>query len=210
MVRRFVPLALTALAAAALISFLSRPGVAEDAGASKQPEYIGPANCKACHFKQHKSWTKTPLAQAFEHLKPDQAVEKKKACGLDPKKDYTTDPKCLKCHTSGYGTPSGYPALTEGKAFTDEEKKRAAANEGVTCEACHGPGSLYVPYKKDHKDYKREEIRKLGAVAPVTADNCAPCHVKECPTMPADYSFKFEDHKDSDKLHAHKKLKKEH
>jgi hypothetical protein len=210
MARRFAPLVTAILVTSFLMFLASRSGSAEDAAGDKQPEFIGPDNCKACHFQQHKSWKKTTLALAFEHLKPDQAVEAKKKAGLDPKKDYCSDPKCLKCHTTGYGEETGYPAVTEGKAFTEAEKERAAANQGVTCEACHGAGSLYVPYKKEHKDYKIEDIQKLGAIAPTTAEHCAPCHVKECPTMGEDYDFKFEDFKDSDKLHVHKKLKKEH
>lgn len=183
---------------------------AEDA-ASKTPEYIGTKACKKCHLKQYKSFTKnSPLHTSFENLKPDVAVERKKKHGIDPKKDFSKDPKCLKCHTTGYGTDVGYPAVVEGKAWSEEEKARAALTEGVTCEACHGPSSLLAPFKKENKKYKREEIVALGAIAPVTADNCAPCHVKECPAMPEDYTFDFEKTKDSEKIHVHKKLKNEH
>ena len=208
MAHRIVPLVTSILVASLLVFLVSSPGIAEDAG--KKPEYVGAKSCKKCHFQQSKSWKKTNLALAFEHLKPDQSVEAKKASGLDPKKDYTTDPKCLKCHTTGYGQDSGYPTVTEGKAFTEAEAAQATLNEGVTCEAWHGRGSLYGPYKKANKEYKRAEIVKLGAIAPVTADNCAPCHVKECPTMADDYKFSFDETKTSDKLHKHKKLKKEH
>lgn len=179
-------------------------------GEKKTPEYVGAKSCKKCHFKQQKTWKKTALASAFEVLKPGQCEEKKKAAGLDLKKDYTKDAKCLKCHATGYGTASGYPTLTEGKEFSEAEKVRAGLNEGVTCEACHGPGSLYIPVKKANKEYKREEIVALGALAPVTADNCSACHVLECPTMPKDYKFDFEAQKASDKLHAHKALKSKH
>ena len=208
MVNRITPLVAAALVASLLMFLVSSPGAAEDA--AKKPAYVGAKSCKKCHFQQSKSWKKTNLALAFEHLKPGQCDEEKKACGLDPKKDYTTDPKCLKCHATGYGTESGYPTVTEGKAFTEEQKAQAALNEGVTCEACHGLGSLYGPYKKEHKDYKLADIVKLGATAPVTAALCEPCHVKECPTMPDDYKFDFEELKTSDKLHKHKKLKSEH
>ena len=159
--------------------------------------------------QRQKSWAKSKLASAFEVLKPGQCDEKKKAAGLDLTKDYTQDVKCLKCHTTAYGTASGYPAPTEGKAFTDEEKTRAALNEGVTCEACHGPGSLYIPIKKANKEYKLAEIVAVGALAPVKAENCAACHANECPTMPKDYKFDFETEKKSDKMHAHKALKSE-
>jgi hypothetical protein len=175
-----------------------------------KPEYVGPAECKACHFKQFKSWGKSPLSQAFEHLKPDQSVEAKKKAELDPKKDYTKDPTCLKCHTTAYGKPTGYPELVEGQAWTDDQTACATRNEGVTCEACHGPGSLVIPFKKENKEYKRAQIAELGALAPVTAENCAHCHKKECPTMPDDYKFDFETARKSDKMHDHKDLKYDH
>jgi hypothetical protein len=184
-------------------------GAAADDGAAK-PEYGGPGSCKACHFKQHKSWEKSALAKAFEALKPGQEVEKKKAAKLDPEKDYSTDATCLKCHTTGYGRETGYPALAEGESMTEQQKERAALTEGVTCEACHGPGSLYGPFKKKNKDYKRAEIVALGALAPVGAGQCQDCHVKECPTMGEDYAFDFEKAKTSDAMHEHKPLKKEH
>jgi hypothetical protein len=129
-----------------------------------------------------------------------------------PGKDFTKDPKCLACHTTGYGTPTGYPAPpAEGKAWTEAEQQRATRLAGVTCEACHGPGSLYGPYKKDHEQFKLEEIQKLGATTPPTAKQCLVCHVKECPTMPADYTFDFEKAKKSSKdFHEHVPLKYPH
>jgi hypothetical protein len=181
--------------------------LAEDA----KPAYIGADACKKCHFKQNGSWKKTAMASAFEKLKPGEAAEKKTAGGLDPKADYTKDPKCLKCHTTGYGTDSGYPAVVEGKAWTPAEEERAKLNMGGTCEACHGPGSLYSPYKKEHQDFKLADIVARGATQPPTAEQCKACHVKECPTMAKDYAFDFEKAKKSDKdIHDHIPLKFPH
>ncbi len=175
-----------------------------------KPVHIGADGCKKCHFKQQSSWKKTPMAKTFESLKPDVAAAKKTAGGLDPKADYTKDPKCLKCHTTGYGTPTGYPTPpAAGAVCTPEEDARAKLNQGITCEACHGPGSLYGPYKKDHPDFKFAEIAKLGAVMP-TAESCLPCHVKECPTMPKDYAFDFTKAKGSKDIHDHVPLKGKH
>ncbi len=189
----------------------SRPGglaLAEDTAA--KPAFIGPEACKKCHFKQFQSWKKTPMASSFEHLKPDAAADKKTAGGLDPKKDYTKDPKCLKCHVTGYGTESGYPAVVEGKAWTPAEEGRAKLVTNVGCEACHGPGSLYSPFKKDHQQFKLAEIVALGATTPPKPDHCAACHVKECPTMPKDYAFDFEKARKSEGVHAHVPLKFPH
>ena len=177
---------------------------------SQKPTYIGPENCKKCHLKQYKSWKGTPMAKSLEALKPKAAADKKKAGGIDPEADYTADPKCLKCHTTGYGTESGYPAVVKDKPWTPEEQARAALLPGTTCEACHGAGSLYAPYKKDHEQFKLEEIQKLGATTPPKAEQCMSCHVKECPAMPADYVFDFEKGKKSTNVHEHIPLRFPH
>ena len=176
-----------------------------------KPAYIGPEGCKKCHFKQFGSWKKTGMATTFDRLKPGEAAEKKTAAGLDLKVDYTKDPKCLKCHSTGYGTETGYPAVVEGKAWTPAEQERATMNARVGCESCHGPGSLYSPFKKEHPDFKLADIQSRGATTPPKAEQCMACHVKECPTMPKDYAFDFEKAKKSDKdLHEHLPLKFPH
>ena len=180
----------------------------EEGDATTEPTYVGAKSCKLCHFKHYKSWKKTGMAKAFESLKPGHAAEKKRASGLDPDKDYTRDASCLACHTTAYGTPHGYPALESGSVPTAAETARMAANEGVNCEACHGPGSLYKAFKRKNKQYKRSEIVELGAIAPVTAQQCASCHRKGCPTMPDDYQFDFDGR--VDEVHVRTPLKYPH
>ncbi|MDJ0522468.1 MAG: cytochrome c family protein [Planctomycetota bacterium] len=214
MIRVIKAVAAVYVLGAVVVAFVGLDTTVQEASADEkkkpQPEYIGSAKCKKCHIKQYKSFMKTPLATSFESLKPGVKVEEKKKAKLDPKKDYTKDPTCLKCHTAGYGEHSGYPAVVKGKAWTDAEKAQAKLNEGVTCEACHGPGSLYSPFKKKNKKYKRSEIRALGAISPPTEASCMPCHVKECPTMPADYKFDAAAEMKSEAVHARKKLKYDH
>jgi len=48
----------------------------------------------------------------------------KQRAGLDPARDYTTDAKCLECHTTGYGGVDGYPASPDVMGC-------------VSCESCH-------------------------------------------------------------------------
>jgi hypothetical protein len=186
-----------------------RPGRVQAEDAAK-PAFVGPQECKKCHLKHFKSWSSTAMAKSLEALKPDVAVERKKTAGIDAAADFTKDPKCLKCHTTGYGTESGYPAVVEGKAWTPEEQARATKLGGTTCEACHGPGSLYGPYKKENEKFKLEEIQKLGATTPPKSEQCMVCHVKECPAMPADYAFDFEKAKTSKDIHEHVPLKYPH
>ena len=201
---------LVAAGVAAVAGVWPRAAVGEDAAAGKVT-YIGSDGCKKCHFKQHTSWKKTAMFNAFEHLKPDQSADKKTAAKLDPKADYTKDPKCLKCHTTGYGKEGGYPEVVEGKAWTKEEQDRAALLGNGGCEACHGPGSKYSIYKKDHKDYKRADVLAMGLVHP-NAETCAPCHTKGgCPTMAPDYKLDVEAVvKDPTKTHEKVPLKEKH
>lgn len=84
-------------------------------------EYVGTKNCASCHFEQYMKWRKTGHAKAFEMLTTK----------------YQKDEKCLKCHTTGYGEPTG---------FKDMETTSALA--GISCESCHGPGSKHVEVSK--------------------------------------------------------------
>lgn len=170
-----------------------------------EPKYEGSKSCQKCHFQEYGSWQKTKMAQAFKSLKPKEALESKKAAGLDPEKDYSKEAKCVACHVTGYGKPGGYPAIVAGTEWTAAEKERAPMMEGVGCESCHGPGEKTSPFKKENKEYKWADIAKLGAVHP-DEKNCASCHNKESPTF-KEFDFKEKVGKDT---HAIFKLKKDH
>jgi formate-dependent nitrite reductase cytochrome c552 subunit len=199
---------------AALVAFGCLAGAVR-AEEAKAPEYAGAESCKKCHLKQYKSWKETKMAKAFDTLKPGEAKEAKEKWKLDPAKDYTQDEKCLTCHTTGYGKPGGYPAI--GAAWSDEQKKLAEARQGVQCETCHGPGSLYGPYKKEHKEYKWAEVAALGQIKSDEAA-CAACHSKDSPTIAADAKFEFEKEikeekeraADKKELHEHVEMKYKH
>jgi len=79
--------------------------------------YTGLKKCASCHFKQFMAWKKTKHAKSFDLL---------------PSK-YQKDAKCLQCHTTGYGEPSGF-----------KDKKSTPNLAGGTCEVCHGPGSEHA------------------------------------------------------------------
>jgi len=192
------------LAVAAVLAFAVGHGFADDA----KPTYVGSSKCMKCHSKQVTSWKKTALAKSMETLKPVTEADNKalfdarKKANLDPAKDYTTDAKCLACHTTGYGKDGGYP-----EKITDDNKKVAEMMGSVSCEACHGPGSVYLEYKnakrKENKDYAftKEELAKVGLAMPTEAI-CNTCHNKDAPSQPAE-PFKFEEVKT--KIHEHVK-----
>lgn len=204
-------LRLTWLAAAVLVPGLLSGGPDPSAAVAScprqetPPKYLGSKSCQKCHFKEHQTWQKTKMAQSFQILKPGASADAKTKAKLDPAKDYTKDPACLRCHTTGYGKPGGYPEIVEGKEWTAEEKERAPLLEGVGCENCHGPGGKYSPYKKDNKEYRWDEIAKLGAAHPVGA-TCTGCHNQDSPTFT---EFKFEEKAGKDS-HEVLKLKKDH
>ena len=154
--------------------------------------------CKSCHYKEWKSWKNTKMANAFEALKPGASVETKIKFNLDPKKDYTEDPNCLGCHTTGFGLPTGY-VIPRGAKY----KVREASKEtvGGTCEVCHGPGSKYGPVHKNVDDmarmYTQEEFYAVGEYR-VDERVCMRCHNQRNPTAGPDFQFVFKAHKDKD------------
>jgi cytochrome c peroxidase len=200
---RYSKLAVAGFAAAAVLALAVVRGSAEE-----KATYVGDSKCMKCHSKQVMSWKKTGLYKSMDTLKPvteadnKELFEARKKANLDPAKDYSTDAACLKCHTTGYGKDGGYP-----EKVTDENKDQAKKMGSVSCEACHGPGSLYVEYKNkkraENKDatFTREEMVKLGLTVPDEA-NCKACHNDTAPTKPA-VPFKYEDQKA--KVHDHPK-----
>ena len=88
--------------------------------------YVGVNKCKICHKaekrgNQYEKWLEGPHAKSYKALSSVKAAEIAKKAGL------TTSPaessECLQCHS---------PLASAG--FEEE---------GVSCEACHGPGSEY-------------------------------------------------------------------
>lgn len=165
---------------------------------SQGATYIGVKKCKSCHFKQWNSWRKTKMAKTYEVLKPGVRSEEKMKMKFDPNKDYTKDPACLGCHTSGYGIPGGFVVANAGDAAAI---KQAKDNEGVTCEGCHGPGSKSIEIQEDIKDNKRPyRFAELRAVGFQRTDvrSCTPCHNTSDPGKEPGYHFVYEDNRTED------------
>ncbi len=108
--------------------------------------YVGTDQCLSCHPSAAKAWAASAHAHAFKTL-------------IDRGAD--ADPKCIGCHTIGFGSPSGY-------------RREFGANRLVNagCESCHGPGSLHV----------REEAGDTSihfTFRPLDAGDCKKCHYGE-------------------------------
>lgn len=133
-----------------------------------QPEIIGSKKCKMCHKSKSKGeqyviWEASAHARAFETLASEQALAIAKEKGIDNPQEAA---ECLSCHTT-----SGAMADAPAGAKYD-------VAEGVGCEACHGPGSLY---KKKSVMKDREASVAAGLLLPDEA-TCTGCHNEKSPT----------------------------
>ncbi len=160
---------------------------------TKAPEYVGVKKCKTCHSSkakgaQYKVWKKMAHSKTYKNLGTDKA--KKVALSKGLKTDPQKSPKCLKCHTTAYDPKTGKKRKNTKSTLTLEE--------GISCESCHGPGSLYKSNKimKDH-----EKFIKIGGIIPVK-ETCIKCHNPESP------SFKKFNFKERMKKIAHPRPKK--
>lgn len=162
--------------------------VAVPSAASDEHAFIGSKQCKKCHIKQHKSWEETKMAKTFDTLRPGERAEQKVAAGLDPDKDYTTDPECVRCHVTGFGKEGG---------FVDETTTPDLV--GVGCEMCHGAGGTYVAdeyMSLKNKEYKKADLLAVGMVGEITIEQCKLCHNTDSPFVGDDYVFDFEENKE--------------
>lgn len=139
-------------------------------------KYIGASKCKMCHNKpnkgeQYKKWLAGPHANAMKSLSTDQAKEIATAKGIA---DPTTDASCLKCHaTTGHIDAK----LASG----------IKVSEGVSCESCHGPGSMY----KGTSVMKNRELALTKGMIDPTEEVCKTCHNEESPTyVPFDFAVR--------------------
>jgi hypothetical protein len=139
--------------------------VADEPAPPADQQYTGVKQCAACHFDQFMKWKSTKHAKNFDLL---------------PAK-YQADAKCLPCHTTGFGAPTGF--------------KTAAASadlKGTTCEACHGPGSKHGEIAKQFADKKltpeQEKAVRDSIWKNQPKNACVACHVvqghHDSPTPP--------------------------
>lgn len=145
------------------------------AAVAKAAEYVGVNKCKMCHLKQYKAWQETRHASALVNLrKADAKATADMAARLkvELKGPAAQNDACVGCHVTAFHLAGGFPAA-------DSTKTAGVSN--VTCEACHGPGSL-------HASAPAAEKKKFIAKA-VGAAMCMQCHT---PAMSP--NFKYEEY----------------
>jgi hypothetical protein len=108
--------------------------------------YAGTDKCLACHPGAAAAWLASAHAHSFATL-------------IARKAD--ADPRCVGCHTIGFGTPSGYRREFGASKLVD-----------VGCESCHGPGSLHVREKNGDASVN-------FVFRPLDAGDCRKCHQGE-------------------------------
>ena len=116
-------------------------------------KYIGAPKCKMCHNKadkgeQYNKWLAGPHAKSLESLKGEEK----------------NDPTCLKCHSTAGSVDKSLLATLK-------------VDEGVSCESCHGPGSVY----KTAAIMKNKTLALSKGMTDPTEETCKACHLGEKP-----------------------------
>jgi YVTN family beta-propeller protein len=147
----------------AMMGSIPKPMAADGRGKSG-PQYVGSQACGKCHDgpmmnHQYSVWRKGPHAQGWSVLATPKAYEMAALKRL--KSEPQRETACLTCHTTYAGGDVGY-------------LESYAIDEGVGCEACHGPGSEYMP-----EAIMRDKRAAMSAgLQTGNHDSCLRCHLK--------------------------------
>ena len=167
-----------------VVAFTLTAGQAGQAGAAdKEPLFVGAKKCRTCHKKelmgnQYGEWEKGAHSKAFATLKSEDAVKLAKEKGISGPPHEAKE--CLKCHVTAYGEDAA--RFSKGKIL--------ATKDGIQCESCHGPGSLYKSEKtmSDH-----DKSLALGLWDPGEDEKvCAACHNDTSPSWDPAVGFDYE------------------
>ncbi|MBW1792035.1 MAG: cytochrome C554 [Deltaproteobacteria bacterium] len=128
---------------------------------SQEFTYVGVGKCKICHKsekqgKQFLIWEESKHSKSFIALSSPEAPVKAQEMGVENPID---SPECLKCHA---------PLFEKSPEFKEE---------GVTCEACHGPGSAYkkLSIMKSHEKSIKNGITVYDTPK-IKKEQCLTCH----------------------------------
>jgi ssDNA-binding Zn-finger/Zn-ribbon topoisomerase 1 len=166
------------IAAAVVLAMMPAAFAQDQTGAT----YMGVNTCKVCHNKaetgaQYTKWKSMKHSSAFEVLKSDKALEVAKKAGLTTPP--SESPECLQCHVTAYDVA------------TKAVPAKISMEDGVQCEACHGPASLHVADGKKLKLNKDSGVDIAAHITVPKADVCVKCHNDKNPTWnPERYTTK--------------------
>ena len=95
--------------------------------AKVEPYYVGMEKCKECHPEHVETYSQWKYSKNFRILEL---------------REMEHDPRCLPCHTTGYGQPGGFVSVEETPHM-----------KNIQCETCHGPASLHLraPSVEEHQ-----------------------------------------------------------
>jgi hypothetical protein len=102
--------------------------------------FTGSARCAACHEEAYAIWSGSKHAHAFDVL-------------VEANQNF--NPKCVGCHTIGFGRPQGFVDVTTTPTLTH-----------VGCEGCHGPSNGHP--EEVGAGYGRTDTRE-----------CVTCHTRD-------------------------------
>lgn len=124
--------------------------------------FVGVEVCRDCHLTSWRVWVSSRHARSSVALHTELAPAFAARMGMPEMESYQQAPGCLGCH--GVGLVDGQPPGAAGPGYQ--------VGEGVTCEACHGPGGRHVEAVKGGK---RGPVALAGLrVAP---RDCLDCHL---------------------------------
>lgn len=147
---------------------------------STDAKYIGAGKCKMCHKSEKRGnqfgkWEAGPHAKGLTVLCTDEAKAVARKAGVEGNPQESA--KCLVCHVTAFDAPDS----VKEASFKQEE--------GVGCEACHGPGSLYKSMKVMKALTAGTQDAKAVAYVRGDKETCLKCHNKKSPTYkPFDYA----------------------
>ncbi|MCA9505644.1 MAG: redoxin family protein [Myxococcales bacterium] len=125
-------------------------------------DYVGSNACQSCHPAEFETWQASPHARAVATLEA---------------KGKAADADCLRCHTTAWDKPGGFPAGADVASHADLAR--------VGCESCHGPGGAHVG----------DTTRKVGTILSL-GDKCDSCVILKvcgsCHDAANDPGFEFE------------------
>lgn len=110
-----------------LQAYDARSQVSDTRGEPRWGGYTGSESCAECHQEAYDIWAESLHHQGMETLGGDL----RGGVGADQ------DPRCIQCHSVGFGEVGGYGS----KELTPEQRWSEFDHlAGIGCESCHGPG----------------------------------------------------------------------